>query len=112
MLVILYAVLILGALGGLFGLVLAVASKIFEVKKDPRIGEVLSTLPGANCGGCGFAGCAAGAGERLPGVLRGPDHPHCGHYGRGCHRRRAAGGLRPLRRRHPGQPEIPLHRPP
>ena len=59
MLVILYAVLILGALGGLFGLVLAVASKIFEVKKDPRIGEVLSTLPGANCGGCGFAGCAA-----------------------------------------------------
>ena len=34
MLVILYAVLILGALGALFGLVLAVASKIFEVKKD------------------------------------------------------------------------------
>ena len=59
MMIVVYAVLILGVLGGLFGFGLAVASKIFEVKKDPRIEEVHNTLPGANCGGCGFAGCAA-----------------------------------------------------
>ena len=56
---ILYAVLILGVLGCVFGGGLAVASQIFAVEKDPRIEEVQSTLPGANCGGCGFAGCAA-----------------------------------------------------
>ena len=32
---VLYAVLVLGILGALFGLILAVASKVFEVKKDP-----------------------------------------------------------------------------
>lgn len=56
---ILYAVLILGVLGAVFGLVLAIASKIFEVKADERLEPVLSCLPGANCGGCGFAGCEA-----------------------------------------------------
>ena len=53
------AVLVLGIMGGVFGLILAIASKIFEVKKDPREEEVLSHLAGANCGGCGFAGCSA-----------------------------------------------------
>lgn len=56
---IVYAVLTLGVLGALFGAVLAVASKVFEVQKDPRIEEIQGILPGANCGGCGFAGCAA-----------------------------------------------------
>ena len=55
---IVYAVLVLGILGALFGFVLAVASKIFEVKKDPREEEILSHLAGANCGGCGYPGCA------------------------------------------------------
>lgn len=32
---IVYAILVLGVLGALFGLVLAVASKVFEVKKTP-----------------------------------------------------------------------------
>jgi NADPH-dependent glutamate synthase beta subunit-like oxidoreductase len=40
-------------------LVLAVAAKIFYVEVDPRIIEVEDALPGANCGGCGFTGCAA-----------------------------------------------------
>ena len=53
-----YAVLTLGALGGVFGLVLAVASKVFEVKTDPRLDLILDCLPGANCGGCGYPGCA------------------------------------------------------
>ena len=56
---ILIAILVLGIMGGVFGLILAIASKVFAVKKDPREEEVLSHLAGANCGGCGFAGCSA-----------------------------------------------------
>ena len=41
MLNVIYALLVLGILGALFGLVLSVASKIFEVKKDPRAEEIL-----------------------------------------------------------------------
>ena len=51
------AIAVLGILGALFGLVLSVASKVFEVKKDPREEAVLSHLAGANCGGCGYPGC-------------------------------------------------------
>lgn len=53
-----YAVLTLGVLGAVFSLILAVASKVFEVKADPRVGMILDCLPGANCGGCGYPGCA------------------------------------------------------
>lgn len=51
-------VLIIGALGLIFGLVLAFASKVFEVQIDPRVEEIIAALPGANCGACGLAGCA------------------------------------------------------
>lgn len=46
-------------LGALMGAMLAAASRAFAVKTDPRIDAVRSNLPGANCGGCGFAGCSA-----------------------------------------------------
>ena len=49
------AIVVLGALGALFGLILSVASKIFEVKKDPREEAILSHLAGANCAGCAEA---------------------------------------------------------
>jgi hypothetical protein len=52
------AILVLGIMGGVFGLILAIASKVFEVEKDPREEEILGMLAGANCGGCGFAGCS------------------------------------------------------
>ena len=55
----LYPVLAVGGMGVLFGGLLAFASKIFEVKKDERIPMIADLLPGANCGGCGFAGCAS-----------------------------------------------------
>ena len=64
---IVYAILVLGVLGALFGLVLAVASKVFEVKKDPREEAILSHLAGANCGGCGYPGCAGCAAAILAG---------------------------------------------
>ena len=58
MISILAAVLTLTILGLLFGLLLAVGSKIFAVEQDERIPMVQECLPGANCGGCGYAGCA------------------------------------------------------
>ncbi len=54
---ILYAFLCFVGLGVLFGVLLAIASKVFHVESDPRIEQVQECLPGANCGGCGFAGC-------------------------------------------------------
>lgn len=36
---------------------LVVASKVFHVEVDERVTNVRECLPGANCGGCGFAGC-------------------------------------------------------
>ncbi|MGG7144992.1 RnfABCDGE type electron transport complex subunit B [Clostridium nigeriense] len=56
---ILYATLSLGILGLVFGILLGFASKAFEVKVDPKIPKLRECLPGANCGGCGFAGCDA-----------------------------------------------------
>lgn len=53
------AIISLGALGLAFGAALAVAAKKLAVETDPREGEVLEVLPGANCGGCGYPGCAA-----------------------------------------------------
>ncbi len=42
-------------------LLLAAASRIFAVREDPRVQDVEAILPGANCGGCGYPGCAAAA---------------------------------------------------
>jgi formate dehydrogenase beta subunit len=49
------------ALGAICGIVLGAASRIFYVWEDPRISEIESRLAGANCGGCGYAGCSAAA---------------------------------------------------
>lgn len=54
---ILIAIAVLGGLGLIFGLVLAAASKLFYVETDPRLEQLNECLPGANCGGCGYAGC-------------------------------------------------------
>ena len=56
---IILASLSLGVLGLVFGILLGFASKAFEVKVDPKIPMLRECLPGANCGGCGFAGCDA-----------------------------------------------------
>ena len=52
---ILLSILVLGVLGGLFGALLAYASKIFHVEVDPKQAEIRACLAGANCGGCGYA---------------------------------------------------------
>ena len=56
---IIQSIIVLGTLGLGFGVFLAFASKKFHVKHGPKIDEVLNVLPGANCGACGYAGCAA-----------------------------------------------------
>lgn len=55
---ILIAVIALGSIGLVAALVLFICSKKFAVKEDPRLAEVASVLPQANCGGCGFPGCS------------------------------------------------------
>ena len=45
------ALISMGALGLIFGLSLGVAAKKFVIEKDPRVDEIISVLPGANCGG-------------------------------------------------------------
>ncbi|MBM4092207.1 MAG: electron transporter RnfB [Planctomycetes bacterium] len=38
--------------------VLGWADRAFHVEVSPQLEAILSALPGANCGGCGFVGCA------------------------------------------------------
>ena len=61
---ILYPVLCVGALALVFGAILGFSAKKFAVKTDPAVENILGVLPGANCGGCGYAGCAVFA-ERV-----------------------------------------------
>jgi len=51
-------------LGGVLGAALGFASKVFYVKEDTRVADVLALLPGYNCGGCGNPGCS-GMAEKL-----------------------------------------------
>jgi electron transport complex protein RnfB len=52
------ALVIIGGLGLLIGGFLAYSAQRFAVDEDPRVETVCDLLPGANCGACGFAGCA------------------------------------------------------
>ncbi len=61
------AIAILGGLGLVFGLVLSAASRLFHVETDPRLEQLNECLPGANCGGCGYAGCGGYAEAVLSG---------------------------------------------
>lgn len=69
------AVIIVAVLGAIFGLILAIAGKKLAVEEDPRINQILALLPGANCGGCGFAGCGSMADAIVSGVS--PDASKC-----------------------------------
>ncbi|MBF0225468.1 MAG: FAD-dependent oxidoreductase [Desulfobacterales bacterium] len=67
------AILLMLGLGAVCGSILSIASKVFYVYEDPRISQVEGSLAGANCGGCGFAGCSSAAeavvkGKALPNV--------------------------------------------
>ncbi len=68
MLTVIYTIAILGGLGLLFGLVLALVSMVFAVEEDPRKEKMNEIMPGANCGACGFAGCSAYADAVISGT--------------------------------------------
>lgn len=53
------AIVVLGAVGLIFAVVLYFVAQKFKVIEDPKIDEIAEVLPGANCGGCGKAGCRA-----------------------------------------------------
>jgi NADPH-dependent glutamate synthase beta subunit-like oxidoreductase len=55
------AALVIGGIGVVAAIGLGVAARVFAVYVDPKVTEVLEALPGANCGGCGYAGCSAAA---------------------------------------------------
>ncbi|MBP5332753.1 MAG: RnfABCDGE type electron transport complex subunit B [Bacteroidales bacterium] len=57
--IIIWTIAVVTVLGLVLALVLYLVAKRFKVEEDPRIDEVEKAMPGANCGGCGFAGCRA-----------------------------------------------------
>lgn len=56
---IIWTISIIAPLGLILAVILYLVAERFKVEEDPRIDEVEKVLPGANCGGCGFAGCRA-----------------------------------------------------
>ena len=52
------AVVLCTLVGAVGAIILVAAAKFMAVEEDPRIEEVAGCLAGANCGGCGYAGCA------------------------------------------------------
>lgn len=56
--VLILAAIVLFGLTLIFAGLLGVAKEKLKVIEDPRIAEITEALPAANCGGCGFAGCA------------------------------------------------------
>jgi electron transport complex protein RnfB len=51
--------IVMGAVGVVFGFVLAYANKKFAVEVNPLIHLVEDVLPKGQCGACGYAGCQA-----------------------------------------------------
>ena len=50
--------IILAVLALIFTILILIVNKVCFVKQDERISSVSENLAGANCGGCGYAGCA------------------------------------------------------
>ncbi len=52
------AIAVLGGIAFISAFGLGIAARFFAVEVDPKIKQIEGILPGANCGGCGFAGCS------------------------------------------------------
>ena len=50
--------MIISGIGIIAAVMLVLAAKFMHVEEDERIGKIVECLPGANCGACGYAGCA------------------------------------------------------
>ena len=51
-------IVMLTVVGVLMALAIGLVAKFFGAKTDPLAEKLGELMPGANCGGCGFAGCA------------------------------------------------------
>lgn len=49
--------LVLALTGGVFGVLISLASMAFYVEEDKRVEDITKLLPGYNCGMCGHPGC-------------------------------------------------------
>lgn len=63
------AILSLGCIGLIAAIALGFAAKKFAVEVDPRELAAMEVLPGANCGACGFPGCAGYAKAVVAGTI-------------------------------------------
>lgn len=63
------SILSLGSIGLVAAVALGFAAKKFAVEVDPRELAALEVLPGANCGACGFPGCAGYAKALVAGTI-------------------------------------------
>ncbi len=54
---VLTVLLIVGALSIIFAILILIVSKVCAVTEDEKVNAVAENLAGANCGGCGYAGC-------------------------------------------------------
>ncbi len=63
------AAALMGGLGVILAIVLAIADRKFYVWEDPRIDAVEAMLPLANCGACGCPGCRAFAEKAVKGEI-------------------------------------------
>jgi len=61
---------IMTGIGLFFGIILAVASRVFRVEEDPRLQRTEELLPGTNCGACGEPGCASFANALIRGDVQ------------------------------------------
>ena len=52
------AIIMMLVVGAVIGIVLGISAKVFYVKPDTRVEDITKMLPGYNCGGCGYPGCA------------------------------------------------------
>ncbi|MFV0246883.1 MAG: (Fe-S)-binding protein [Mycoplasmatales bacterium] len=63
------AVVVLGSIGLISGIVLYIGSKIFYIRPDHRIKVIFDMLPHFNCGACGTPGCEAMSEELVEGTI-------------------------------------------
>jgi len=66
-----FAFVSMGVVAVILAIVIFYVSRKFHVEDNPKVKDVLSMLPGVNCGACGFAGCQALAVAFVEGAEKG-----------------------------------------
>ena len=64
------ALIALGIIGAILGLLLGIADKYLQVKEDERLTKLNDMMPKFNCGACGYPGCSGFAEGILTGDVK------------------------------------------